>query len=55
MVRKHHQQKGHEFEQALGDSGGQGNLVGCSPQGLKELDTTKQLNTSNQKDVAVLG
>ena len=40
MVRKHHQDKGREFEQTLGDSGGQGNLVGCSPWGRKELDMT---------------
>ena len=31
---------GHESEQTLGDSEGQGSLVGCSPQGCKELDTT---------------
>ena len=29
-----------EFEQALGDGEGQGNLVCCSPWGSKELDTT---------------
>ena len=29
-----------EFEQALGDSEGQGSLVGYSPQGPKELDMT---------------
>ena len=32
---------GHEFEQTLGDSKGQGRLVCCSPRGLKELDTTQ--------------
>ena len=32
---------GHESEQALGDSGGQGSLVCCSPWGRKELDTTE--------------
>ena len=32
---------GHEFEQALGDGEGQGSLVGCSPLGPKELDTTE--------------
>ena len=31
---------GHEFEQTLGDSGGQGSLVCCSPLGHKESDTT---------------
>ena len=30
----------HEFKQTLGDSGGQGNLACCSPQGRKESDTT---------------
>ena len=29
-----------EFEQALGDSEGQGNVACCSPCGHKELDTT---------------
>ena len=32
---------GHESEQALGESGGQGSLVCCSPWGRKELDTTE--------------
>ena len=31
---------GHEFEKALGDSGGQRSLACCSPWGHKELDTT---------------
>ena len=31
---------GHEFEQTLGDSEGQWNLVCCSPWGHKELDMT---------------
>ena len=35
--------KGHEFEQAPGDEG-QGSLECYSPWGLKELDTTEQLN-----------
>ena len=33
MVGWHHQLSGHEFEQTLGDSEGQGSLVGCSPWG----------------------
>ena len=37
---------GHEFEQTLGDSEGQGSLMCCSPQGGKELDMTEQLNNS---------
>ena len=31
---------GHEFEQILRDSEGQGLLACCSPWGCKELDTT---------------
>ena len=34
-----------EFEQALGDGKGQGSLVCCSPQGRKETDMTKRLNS----------
>ena len=44
MVGWDHQFSGHEFEQTLGDGEGHGNLVGCSPWGCKELDTTEQLN-----------
>ena len=44
MVRWHHQLNGHEFEQTLGDSGGQGSLACCSPWGCKELDEIKRLN-----------
>ena len=36
IVRWHHQLNGGEFEQTLGDSEGQGNLVCCSSWGLKE-------------------
>ena len=31
MVGWYHQFNGHEFEQAIGDSEGQGNLEYCSP------------------------
>ena len=44
MVGWHHRLNGHEFEQTLGDGEGQGSLVCCSPWGLKESDTTEQLN-----------
>ena len=44
MVGCHHQLDGHEFEQTLGDSEGQGSLVCCSPRGHKELDVTELLN-----------
>ena len=46
MVGWHHWLSGHEFEQTPGDSEGQGSLVGCSPQGRKESDTTEQLNNN---------
>ena len=35
-----HQLEGHEFEQALGDSEGQGSLACCSPWDGKESDRT---------------
>ena len=35
-----HQLNGHEFEQTLGDSEGQGSLACCSPRGHKESDMT---------------
>ena len=44
----HHQLNGHEFEQAPGDSEGQGSLVCCSPWGHKESDTTEQPNNNNK-------
>ena len=47
MVGWHHRVKGHEFEQTLGDGEGQGSLECCSPQGLKQLDTTERLNSNN--------
>ena len=47
MVRQHHQLNGHEFEQTLGDSKGQGSLLCCSPWGCQESDTTEQLKDTN--------
>ena len=47
MVRQHHQLNGHEFELTLGDTGGQGSLACCNPQGHKEVDTTYRLNPNN--------
>ena len=44
MVGWHYQLNGHEFEQAPGASDAQGSLVCYSPRGLKELDTSEQLN-----------
>ena len=40
MVGWHHQHNGHEFEQTLGDSEGQGDLARSRSQGHKELDLT---------------
>ena len=36
----HHRLNGHECEETLGDSEGQGSLVCCIPWGLKESDMT---------------
>ena len=46
MVGWHHRLNGHDFEQAPGDSEGQGGLACCSPWGRIESDMTEQLNTS---------
>ena len=40
MVWWHHWPNGHEFEQTMGDSEGQGNLACCSSWSHKELNTT---------------
>ena len=47
IVGWHHQLKGHEFGQTLGDSEGQRSLVCCSPWGRKESDVTEPLNNKN--------
>ena len=44
IVGWHHQLDRHEFEQTLGDSGGQGSLACCSQWDHKESDTTEWLN-----------
>ena len=41
MVGWHQRLNGHEFEQAPGDSEGQGSLVCCSPCSCKESDRTE--------------
>ena len=48
MVGWHHWLNGHEFEQALGDSEGQGSLVCCSPWDRKESDMTEWLNNNKE-------
>ena len=49
MVRWHHQQDGHEFEQATAVGDGQGSLECRSPWGCKELDMTEWLNWTKLK------
>ena len=44
MVGWHHRLNGHEFEQTLGDSEGQGSMACCSSWGCKESDMTQRLN-----------
>ena len=41
MFGWHHQLNGHEFEQTLGDSKGQGSLGCCSPWDRKDLNMTE--------------
>ena len=43
MVGWYHRLKGHDFEQTLGDSEGQGSLACCSPWDREESDTTEWL------------
>ena len=47
IVGWHHWHIGHEFEQALGDSEGQGSLACCSSWDHKESDMTEWLNNNN--------
>ena len=42
MVGWHHQLNGHEFEQALRDSEGQGSLACSGPWVCKDSDTSEQ-------------
>ena len=50
MVGWHHRLNGHESEQTLEDSEGQGILACCSPWGHKESDTTEGLNDNKYTD-----
>ena len=54
MVVWHHEFNGHEFEQALGNSEGQGNLACCSPWGHKDSEMTVKLNRNSNNSI-VLG
>ena len=47
----HHRFDGHEFEQTLGDSEGQGSLV-LQSWGRKERDTIEQLNSNKELGMA---
>ena len=49
MFGWHHWLIGYEFEQTPGVGDGQGGLACCSPWGCKELDTTEQLNLTEQE------
>ena len=48
MVGWHHQLNGREFEQILGDSGGQRSLVCYIHGAAKESNTTYQLNKKTE-------
>ena len=48
MVRWHHRLNGHEFEQTLGDDGGQEILAHCSLWGCKKSDTIERLNNNKK-------
>ena len=45
-----HRLNGHESEQTLGESEGQGSLVCCSSWGYKELDKTERPNSNKGID-----
>ena len=49
MVGRHHQVRGYEFEQALGDGERQGSLVCCSPGDCKDSDMSEQLNNNQDQ------
>ena len=49
MTGWHQQLNGYESEQTLGNSGGQGSMMCCSPRGHKESDPTERLNNSNKE------
>ena len=53
MIGWHHRLN--EFEQAPGDSEGQGSLACCSPWGHKKSDTTELLNSNNSQATCYVG
>ena len=54
MFGWHHWLNGHEFEQTLGDSKGQGSIECCSPWGHIESDTAWRLNKEGVKRFCLL-
>ena len=54
MVGWNRQLNGHEFEQTLGDSEGQGILVCCSPWSHKESDMTERPNNNKMQNPPIL-
>ena len=48
VIKWHTWLNGHEFEQSLGESEGQGSLARWNPLGHKESDMTKQVNNNRQ-------
>ena len=48
MVGWYHRLNGHEFEQTLGDSEGQGSLACCSPCGCNEWNMIERLKNSSK-------
>ena len=49
MVKWYHRLTGHDFEQTLGDSEGQGSLMCCSPCRHRESDPIEWLNNSRER------
>ena len=56
MVREHHQLSGHEFEQTLRDSKGQGSLAYCGPWGCRVRPNlaTEHTHTHAQCNLCVI-
>ena len=51
MVEWHHRFNRHAFKQTPGDGEGKESLACCSLWGLKESDTTEQLNKDNNQEI----
>ena len=55
MVGWHHQLNGHEFEQTLGNSEGQGSLAYCHSRGHKVSVMTYRLTNNNRVNKETIG